>query len=445
MKHITLAMPRRAVMVTACAAALAALAAPAGAYELHNNNGNEISVDGQLLLGVFHSEHNYNLGGKTSGGGSDWQEAGLSLGLNASSTLGSGAALFGRVSVVATGTWGDGDAGGFTAGSERRVAIEDAYAGWRSGNLFPALGEDGIEVSFGRQALIFGDGFLINGDALNMGDAIDPGLDRGGAYWLAPRLAFDKTAVLRLGGAEGLRSDVFWFESDNKAQAETEMAGVNLEYVSPNGTLGVMYLEGLDVNEEWGYSNRDGQKTLSLRAQGNAGVENLFLSGEYVRQRQGDDSAPDANAWYLEAGWTFADVTWSPSINVRHSRFEEGFDPLFFGFNRGYGTWFQGEVAANYAGPFSTDARIDYVGLKANPSETLTLGLNIFNFRDAAGGALDAKEYNLYAEWVVNDNLIISPLIGIYDPDKGEAQGGSQIGGPEKSTYAQVMVIVPFE
>lgn len=445
MKQIKFALPRKAVMASACAAALATLAAPAAAYELYNNNGNELSVDGQVILGIFHSEHNYNMGSKTSDGGSDWQEGAVQLGLNASSSLSSGASLFGRLSVVASGTWGDGDAAGFTDGSERRVAVEDAFVGWRSGNLFPSLGEDGLEVSFGRQNFIIGDGFLINGDALNMGDAIDPGLDRGGAYWLAPRLAFDKTAIVRIGGAEGLRSDLFWIESDNTAQAEVELGGINLEYVGANGTVGATYMEGLGVNEAWGYTHRDGQKTLSLRAQGNAGVENLFLSGEYVRQRQGDATMNDANAWYVEAGWTFADVAWSPSINVRHSRFDEGYDPLFYGFNRGYGTWFQGEVAANYAGPFSTDSRIDYVGLKATPSETLSLGLNIFNFRDASGGALDAKEYNLYAEWVVSDNLIISPLVGIFDPDKGEAQGGSQIGGPEKSTYAQIMFIVPFE
>ena len=46
----------------------------------------------------------------------------------------------------------------------------------------------------------------------------------------------------------------------------------------------------------------------------------------------------------------------------------------FFGFSRGYGTWFQGEEAANYAGPFGTDADVHYLGVKGNPTERLTVG-----------------------------------------------------------------------
>ena len=49
-------------------------------------------------------------------------------------------------------------------------------------------------------------------------------------------------------------------------------------------------------------------KTYSLRATGNAGVNDLFLSGEYAKQDKPHTSTEDA--WYLEAGWTFADVAW---------------------------------------------------------------------------------------------------------------------------------------
>ena len=77
-------------------------------------------------------------------------------------------------------------------------------------------------------------------------------------------------------------------------------------------------------------------------------------------QRGGSDVVKnDADAWTVEGGWTFADLPWSPTLNYRHARFSadkagtarnEAFDPLFFGLSRGLGTWFQGEVAANYAG-----------------------------------------------------------------------------------------------
>jgi hypothetical protein len=85
-------------------------------------------------------------------------------------------------------------------------------------------------------------------------------------------------------------------------------------------------------------------------------------------------------------------------VNYRYTSYDEGYDPLFFGFNRGYGTWFQGEVAANYAGPFGTDSDIHYLGVKANPTELLTVGASYFDFSDTVGGSgnNDANEIDLW-------------------------------------------------
>ncbi|NVK42347.1 MAG: hypothetical protein HWE39_13985 [Oceanospirillaceae bacterium] len=442
-------MPFARQLLTAAVAL--SLAGPAAAYNLYSKDGTEVNLDIEAIAGVFSSEENYLY--DTDRGGADWQEAYIKYGVSGSQTLASDSALFGGINLLSSGTWGDGDAGGFTSGDEGETDLEDAYLGWRSGSLLPALGDNGLELSFGRQNFSIGDGFLINGDSLNLGDALNGGgydFDRGGAYWLAARKAFDRTAVARIGGAEGLRADLFWLESDNHAQADMELAGVNLEHVGAKGTFALAYIEGLDVNDKYanalGYSGRDGQETLSLRYQGNAGVENLFLSGEYVNQDQGDNSRRDADAWYLEAGWTFADLPWSPSVNYRYAEFDEDFDPLFFGFNRGYGTWFQGEVAANYAGPFNSDATVQHLGIKASPTETLSIGALFFDFSDTAGGtdALDGQELDLYAEWVVSEHLILSPLVGFYSPDNSDAEGGSQIGNDDTNTYAQLLAIVPF-
>ncbi|GGO79243.1 hypothetical protein GCM10011348_13050 [Marinobacterium nitratireducens] len=433
------------------AAITLSLAGPAAAYNLYSENGGELNLDIEAVAGIFSSEENYLY--DDDRGGADWQEAYIKYGVSGSQALASGSSLFGGLNLLSSGTWGDGDAGGFTSGDESETDLEDAYLGWRSGSLLPALGENGLEFSFGRQNFSIGDGFLINGDSLNLGDALNGGgydFDRGGAYWLAARKAFDRTAVARVGGSDGLRADLFWIESDNPAQADMELAGINVEHVAVAGTFGLTYIEGLDVDDKYadalGLTHRDGQETLSLRYQGNAGVENLFLSGEYVDQQQGDDSRPDADAWYLEAGWTFADLPWSPSLNYRYADFDEGFDPLFFGFNRGYGTWFQGEVAANYAGPFNSDATVQHVGIKASPSETLSIGALFFDFSDTAAGsgALDGQEWDLYAEWVVSEHLILSPLVGFYTPDNSAADGGTQLGSDDTNTYAQLIAIVPF-
>ncbi len=400
----------------------------ASAYNLVDKDGAELNLDIELVLGQFSSGETYG----NSDTSPSWTEGYAKYGLSGSHSVGSGT-FFSAVNALSSGTWGDGDALGVTNGDERETDFEDIYIGYRN---------DLFEFSAGRQNITIGDGFILNGDALNLGKGAGPSeLNRGGAYWLAGRKAFDKTAKLSVGGDDGIRSDIFWFESDNYAQAKSEMAGINLEYVSGKGTFALMHLKGLNVDEAWGYANRDGQKTTSLRYQGNAGIEDLFLSAEYVQQSQGDNS-DDADAWYAEAGWTFSDLPWSPSINYRYTSYDENYDPLFFGFSRGYGTWFQGEVAANYAGPFGTDSDIHYLGVKAAPSETLSLGASFFDLSATAGGSGDnnATELDLWAEWVVMDHLIISPLIGFYTPDSG----ASNQGNDNTNTYAQVIAIVPF-
>jgi hypothetical protein len=257
--------------------AIAAASGSASAYNLIDENGTELNLDVEILAGYFSSDETYG----NPHSSPSWIEAYAKYGLSGSKAVGKGS-LFGKVNVSTTGTWGDGDAAGLTTGEERETDIEDLYAGYRN---------DQFELSFGSQVITIGDGFILNDDGLSMGkglDDIQPGFsaDRGGAYWLAARKAFDQTAVLRVGGKDGLRSDLFWFESDNPAQASVEMAGINLEHVSEKGTFGLMHLEGLDVDDNeaafFGYDGRDGQKTTSIRYQGSAGVDNLFLSAEYV-------------------------------------------------------------------------------------------------------------------------------------------------------------------
>jgi hypothetical protein len=414
------------MLASAVALATASVAMPAQAYNIYSQDGAELNLDVELAVGIFSSEENYF--GK-AGNGSSWQESYLKTGLSGNKTITEESAIYGALNFVSSGTWGDGDAGGNTDGSERRTAVEDAYVGVRNGIL---------DFSVGRQNFSIGDGFLINGDALNLGNGVFPGSDRGGAYWLAARKAFDKTAILRMGGDEGLRGDLFYLHSDNKAQSEMELAGVNVEYITDKGTFGANYIKGIDAVNN---TARDGQTTVSVRYSGNAGIENLFLSAEYADQSQGDAS-DDANAWYAEAGWTFTDVMWSPQITYRYTKYDDGFDSLFFGFNRGYGTWFQGEVAANYAGPFGSSATIQHIALKASPTETLSLGALYFNFSDATtfGANSEGQELDLYAEWVVNDHLILSPLVGLYSPNSNNQTQNTNAD----NVYAQLMAIVPF-
>lgn len=416
----------------------------AQAYELYADDDTHLNADFLAVFGMFNSRHNYD----GTAGGSTWREGFIKYGVSGDQGLAGAGTGYGALNWVSSGTWGDGDAAGNTDGSERTSKIEDAYVGWRSADLFPALGKDGVDFSVGRQVVKLGRGFLINDDGPNLGKGPDDGtLNRGGAYYLAARHAFDRTAVLRLGGQDGLHGSVLWLKSDNRAQAETELAAGTLDYTAAAGTLGLTWVHGIGVTDQWAsdfQKQRDGLNTYSLRGEGSAGIENASFAFEYAWQ---DKDAGPEKAWYGEAGYTFAEASWAPKLTYRYTRYSQKWDPLFTGLSTGYGTWFQGEVASNYAGPFNSNTGIHHVGLKATPVENLTLGALYFDFntlRKHDSLNLDARELDLYAEWAVNSHLIISPLVGIYQPKKAADTGGNQVGGNGTNLYSQLTVAVPF-
>ncbi|OCT30026.1 hypothetical protein [Pseudomonas putida] len=427
-----------------CTLALLLATSLTQAQELYNQDDTVFNADLEALFGIFHSDESFNQAGNRKPGSSSWREGYVKYGLSASQTLADTGSLYGAFSLLSSATWGDGDAAGLTLGDELRTAVEDAYLGWRSGTLFPLLGEDGIDISGGRQVVTLGDGFLIQGDPVNLGKVdLGANFNRGGAYYLAARKAFDRTAVLRLGGSQGWRGDLMWLKSDNHYQADSSMAVANLEHVGDAGTVGLSWIHGLDVDRRYaqimGLEHRDGMDTVSLRGRGSLGVQDLEVAGEYVTQ---DQRGTRENAWYLEGSWTFSQLPWTPTATYRYSRFSKDFDPLFYGLSRGYGTWFQGEVAANYAGPFNTNTQVHHLGLKAKPRDNLTLGALYFDFDtlDTDQGNVGGRELDLYVEWMVNDHLLVSPVLGFYKPERSADNGGMQLGSRDTGTYLQLVI-----
>ncbi|WAH61163.1 alginate export family protein [Pseudomonas silvicola] len=309
------------------------------------------------------------------------------------------------------------------------------------------MGKDGLDVSVGRQNVIIGDGFLIAGDALNIGKSfLDGAVNRGGAYYLTGRKAFDETAVVKIGGTQGLRSDLMWLKSDNPAQGKAEIVAGTLENVQALGTIGLTYLKVVDTDPAYDFVDRDGTRTVSLRAQGNLGHPELLLSGEYARQNRNEG---DESAWYLESGWTFSALPWRPALSYRFSRFSEGYDPLFYGNVRALGTWFQGEVASNYSGPFSTNARIHQIGLTLSPTDSVALGVLGYHFETLSKTAsafanLGGNELDVYAMWQINAHLSAIPLVGFYKPEKDINNGGSQLDNSHTNVYAQLLLQAKF-
>jgi len=416
----------------------------AQAYELYSDDSRHLNADMVAVFGHFNSRKTYD----GVPGGSTWSEGFIKYGLSGDQALAGNGTAYGAFAMVSSATWGDGDPGGITDGSERTTKIEDAYLGWRSGDLFPVLGKDGVDISGGRQVIKLGRGFIINDDGTNGGKALaDGSLNRGGAYYLAARHAFDQTAVVRLGGQDGVHGSLQWLKSDNPIQADTEMAAGTLDYTTKPGTLGLTWIHGIDVNDRFASDfqrQRRGMNVYSLRGEGDAGIENASLAFEYAWQDK--DTGPE-KAWYGEAGYTFADVAWAPKLTYRYTRYSQKWDSLFAGLSGGYGTWFQGEVAGNYAGPFNTNTGIHHVGLRATPLENLTVSALYFDFntvRTRNEVNRDARELDVYAEWAVTPHLIISPLVGLYKPKKDASNGGTQINGDGTNLYSQITVAVPF-
>ena len=69
--------------------------------------------------------------------------------------------FYGAGSVMGAFSHGDTDAVGLARGNPRRASAEELYAGWKSADLFPHLGQDALKLTVGKQAFYIGDGFLI--------------------------------------------------------------------------------------------------------------------------------------------------------------------------------------------------------------------------------------------------------------------------------------------
>lgn len=455
-----MAMPSLAGRLCVCCAAVAAISPmQAAAVELYSDDKGSLDMKFESAVGQFFSQDDY------SGQGRDevnWTEAYGEIGLNGEYRVGGGATIYGAISGMATANDGDGDAGGFSSGDEEELGLEDGYVGVRTDSLFGSQAAS-LDFSAGSQEFVIGDGWLIQGDSLNLGNSFGDDFDRGGAYWLAARRAFGRTAIASVETDTPWRGDVFYLGSRNQAQGDADLAGVNVEYKDPSlGTLGAYYFRIFDVDDQVlaGIGPfRDGLNTLSVRGKGSLGIPNASFSAEATLQRGspnvgGTERDVEAYAWYVQAGYQFADLPLAPRLTYRFSSFsgddpdtteQEAFDPLFYGFSRGYGTWFQGEVAGNFTGPFNSNANIHHAGLYLHPTERIQVGALFFDFslRETTAGQSEdfAQELDIFVNWPVTKNLFISPVYAYFDPKQGVED---RFGTDETNHYFQLFATVNF-
>ncbi len=309
-----------------------------------------------------------------------WIEAFLKPSLRLSHDLGGGSALFAEVSAVLATTLGDGDATitSFTRGNPRSISVEQAYVGYKIKPPFGLKG-DSVVAQFGRQDFILDDGFLIHLARYNIG--------RQSNFYLSPRGAFDGWGTLRFNTAP-VRGDIFVLSTpvNNKAgygnrdfvadQPNTDFAGFDIEWFEPverkganpsvnyldrGRYLNFTYLNIFNSNRDpllygddsaFYWARRKGLNVFSLSGGGKlipirslALNRNASLYFQYVRQFNWTRGRKvDATGLYIEPGYTFSDIRWSPAISYRYSYFsgnrtapgvplgiKRSYDPLFLG------------------------------------------------------------------------------------------------------------------
>lgn len=389
------------------------------------------SID--LTYGMFYSDKSYN--NPDADEQNYWHEVYAKYGLVGEYLL-KDSTLYGSLMGLSSATCGDGDAAGFSNGKERKTSLEQWTVGWKNSKAEDVT----LDVSIGRQNVLIGDGFIVAGDALNVGKGIADGeLNRGGGYYLAARRSFDFTTVINFQLAEGLNTHWYYLESGNKAQYQLKLWATDWQYTAGKSDFGVTYLQVTDLDDPLHESVREDLTDVAVRAKIKI-TEQLGLNGEFVYQEQKHDNE---NAWYVAANYSFDQLKYQPTVGYRFSSFSENYDPLFYGNTAaGFGTWFQGEVAGNYAGPFNSNARIHQVSLQASVQENLDLGVLAYQFdtikKDQEN--LDGHEIDAFAVWSPNKNINVIPLVGLYKPKKGINHLGSQVSDNKTNSYAQLIL-----
>lgn len=433
---------------------ISGLAAPALAETtIYEQDGVKLDVGVTIGVGGFHVGNAALGAGVVNQNGSvdrnrSWAEGFIApSALLSVDTAGAGV-FYGGMRAVGVATVGDGDAAGLTSGGERRVTLDHAYAGWRSGSLFGEIAEDAVDISFGRQSFSIGDGFLIADGNFEMG--------REAGYWFGSRDGWQPAALVKLNAGQA-HADLFRLKSDRDSGSD-EIYGANLEWRWGEDNGNVVGVTGMRISDSL-LPTRDGMRILSLRGQGAVipNVPDLFLAAEYVAERNNRAGAEvDASAWYGEAAYTFSAMPWSPRIAYRYAHFSgdkdstgksEAFDPLHYGQIRGWGSWFQGEITGQYVGQVAnTNVNAQKFELAIQPTETVTLTAlyYLFHFDQKPTGVTSShfgNELNLIVDWQAKDNLSITGALGWLDGGRG---GEQLLGGSKDSMVMQVIAQLKF-
>ena len=322
---------------------------------------------------------------------------------------------FGRASWAYART--DKNAAEISGGHADSADIDQLYLGFQKGSI-----ETGqLEIAAGRYTYQLAHAFLI-------ADGYADGGSRGG-YWSNARMAWAPGGRIQYRKL-GHTIEAFYLDRDERPESDTDttVAGINYEWLSADDrwNLGTSYLE-LSANST--RARLDGARVYNLRAYVQPFAVPFNIEMEFAREDNGE--ALDSSAWYVMANYSFDDRRWQPKLQYRYAFFEgddpdtsadEAFDPLFPGF-RGWGTWWQGEIAGEYF-LSNSNLKTHMLQLKLHPSEKVSTGLLFFDYRlhqpGSYQGGVNSKEIgqeiNFFLDWAAADLWSISFIIAHNQP-----------------------------
>jgi len=319
--------------------------------------------------------------------------------------------------------------------------VEDMYIGWRCG---ADCVRNPIEITVGRAPYKIGHGMLL-------WDGAAEGGSRGG-FWSNARKAWGFAAVARFTPKHNTLEG-FYLDKDElpESDAGTRVMGVNYERTLGEGnTLGATYLHTLATD----LGTRNGMNVFNVRAfvAPLKKMPGLSFELEYAYEKNAD--LIKASAWNALAAYELSGMKWKPKLSYRYAIFggddpatttvNEGFDGLLTGFYD-WGTWWQGEIAGEY---FLSNSNLisHQVRVHLTPFESLSGGVMLYVFRNqhpilpVTANAV-ANELDVYSDWKVNANFIVSIVAALGDPKEAVEQAS---GRTSSFTYAMIYAAYAF-
>ena len=395
-------------------------------------NGSFAKVTLEADLGFF-AQSNSNFGNNVYDSDS-WWESLIRPGVEFNYVLPGSQSIYGQLDAVQANTFGGNDAAGSNIGySDHSLRIDHAFVGWKSGNTFSSLGEDFLDISFGRQEYVVGNGFLF----ANQGGS---GFGRA-AFWIGGRNSADYTGVIKMKSGNW-SGDLAYFKADNIGNEDTKVGGGNIEYNAEGlgyAGAGLYTVESDDATRDsmLVYDVRGGMNPFALMG-GMDVLKPLRIELEYVYEDR-DNGLQSGNAWYAAIGYDFEECPWKPGLTYRYASFDGDYDSLYYG-STGWETWYQGEILGEYTiGNSNLDSHM--VKLTLQPLEAVTLTFAYLNYDRHDTGDDYAQEYDIIVDWTVTDNLSLSVVGGIADPDEAAT---AETGGDDNWSYMMMFGSLKF-